>query len=41
MIALRKKDKTYREIAATIAAEFHVEMPAMTIKRILDRRVAA
>jgi putative DNA-invertase from lambdoid prophage Rac len=41
MEALRAEQKTYREIAAAIAAEFGVEMPAMTIKRILDRRVAA
>ena len=41
MEALRAEQKTYREIAAALAAEFGVEMPAMTIKRILDRRVAA
>jgi putative DNA-invertase from lambdoid prophage Rac len=41
METLRAEQKTYREIAAAIAAEFGVEMPAMTIKRILDRRVAA
>jgi hypothetical protein len=38
MQALRAEQKTYREIATAIAAEFGVEMPAMTIKRILDRR---
>jgi hypothetical protein len=41
MEALRDEQKTYREIAATIAAEFGVGMPARTVKRILDRRTAA
>jgi hypothetical protein len=38
MQALRAEQKTYREIATAIAAEFGVEMPAMTFKWILDRR---
>ena len=38
MRALRAEGRTYREIAALLAAEFGVEMPAMTIKRILGRQ---
>ena len=37
MKALRKKGKPYREISKVIADNFQVDMPAMTIKRILDR----
>ena len=37
MKALRKKGKPYREISKVIARDFQVDMPAMTIKRILDR----
>jgi putative DNA-invertase from lambdoid prophage Rac len=37
MKALRKKGKPYREICKVIADNFQVDMPAMTIKRILDR----
>ena len=37
MKALRKKGRPYREISKVIADTFQVDMPAMTIKRILDR----
>lgn len=37
MKALRKKGKRYREISKVIADNFQVDMPAMTIMRILDR----
>jgi hypothetical protein len=35
MKALRAKGKLLREISKAIASEFHVEMPATSIKRIL------
>ena len=41
MKALRAKGKPLREISKAIASEFHVEMPATSIKRILDRYVDA
>jgi putative DNA-invertase from lambdoid prophage Rac len=37
MIALRRRDRPYKEISKTIAKEFEIEMQPMTIKRILDR----
>jgi putative DNA-invertase from lambdoid prophage Rac len=37
MKALRAKGKPLREISKAIASEFRVEMPATSIKRILDR----
>jgi putative DNA-invertase from lambdoid prophage Rac len=37
MRALRKNGKPLREIGKVIASEFQVEMPATSIKRILDR----
>jgi DNA invertase Pin-like site-specific DNA recombinase len=40
MKALRAKGKPLREISKVIASEFHVEMPATSIKRILDRASA-
>jgi hypothetical protein len=41
MKALRVKGTPLREISKVIASEFHVEMPATSIKRILDRYVDA
>lgn len=41
MNAMRSAGKTFREIAAAMDAEFNVSLPAMTIKRILDRYVDA
>jgi DNA invertase Pin-like site-specific DNA recombinase len=37
MSALRKKGKPFRVISKVIADEFGADLPAMTIKRILDR----
>jgi putative DNA-invertase from lambdoid prophage Rac len=37
MRVLRKKGKPYRQISKVIADNFQFDMPAMTIKRILDR----
>jgi DNA invertase Pin-like site-specific DNA recombinase len=38
MRAMRTSAKTYREIAAQVETQFGMTMPAMTIKRILDRQ---
>lgn len=37
MKALRKKAKPFREISEKIANEFQITLPAMSVKRILDR----
>jgi putative DNA-invertase from lambdoid prophage Rac len=41
MRAMRTSAKTYREIAAQVETQFGMTMPAMTIKRILDRKYAS
>jgi putative DNA-invertase from lambdoid prophage Rac len=41
MQALRANGRPLREISRVIASEFHVEMPATSIKRILNRAAAA
>jgi putative DNA-invertase from lambdoid prophage Rac len=40
MKALRAKGAPLREISKAIASEFHIEMSATGIKRILDRTAA-
>jgi putative DNA-invertase from lambdoid prophage Rac len=37
MKTLRKKAKPFREISEKIASEFQITLPAMSVKRILDR----